>query len=178
MHGFVCVFLFIIAINSVYTCELSHDININLDTCESLSIKYSIDIINLLELNDDLNCDKIRETKRVCVKNLTVKRPSIDSCTKIYKVRSGDTCEQIASRNGITLERILLLNPNIDCFYIGKYDNQTICLNSTCLKYYKLNEEDTCEKISEKSNITIERLYHLNKNIDCINMDFTRLCID
>jgi hypothetical protein len=68
MHGFVCVFLFIIAINSVYTCELSHDININLDTCESLSIKYSIDIINLLELNDDLNCANIKETVSVCVK--------------------------------------------------------------------------------------------------------------
>jgi hypothetical protein len=57
---------------------------------------------------------------------LIVKRPSIDSCTKIYKVWSDHTCEQIASRNGITLERILLLNPDIDCFYIGKYDNQTI----------------------------------------------------
>ena len=176
LYGFICVFLFIIAINSIYTCELSHEV-INDDTCESISIKYSVDIINLLELNEDLNCDNIKQTKSICVKNLIFMRPLIYSCTKVYKVETSDTCERISSRHGITVERLLYLNPNIDCFYIGKYSNQIVCLNSTCLKYYKLNEEDTCEKISEKSNITIERLYSLNRNIDCINMDFTRLCI-
>ena len=50
---------------------------------------YSVDIINLLELNEDLNCDNIKQTKSICVKNLIFMRPLIYSCTKVYKVETG-----------------------------------------------------------------------------------------
>ena len=177
MRELILLLVFIYAIKSIFTCEILHQIS-NDDTCDSLTTKYSLELNELLKINFNLSCETLTQNRtKICVKKLNFMRPLIPSCTRNYTVVSGDTCAEISTRHGIEMKRFLNLNPNIDCYFIGKYYNQQLCLNSTCLEYYMLNEGDTCELISEKNNITVDKLHELNVNVDCINMDFTRLCI-
>ena len=172
----VIFYLLMVIINKAFGCVLFHNV-VDGDTCFKIALKYSMQLNEFLKLNPNLICENIGQTKIVCIRHSNFERPLISSCTQSYTVVSGDRCEDLAKQFGISMDNLLNLNPNIDCIFIGKYVGQKLCLNSTCLKYYLMDEGDTCDLIAYKNSITIEKLYTWNPNVDCINMDFTRLCV-
>lgn len=171
------VIVILILLMCIHCCEKFHNITIS-DTCFKLSIKYSITINELIQLNKDVDCNHLNRYHHVCVTKSLFKRPLIQDCKQNYTITANDDCTHIANKNGITFERFLNLNPNIDCFYLYRYIGQQVCLNSTCMKYYDLDEDDTCDTISAQFNVTIGQLHAWNSNnIDCLHMGFTRLCV-
>ena len=46
-----------------------------------------------------------------------------------------------------------------------------------CREYFQPVENETCHTISEKYNISLEELIRLNKDINCENLQQTKICV-
>jgi LysM repeat protein len=70
---------------------------------------------------------------------------------KTYSIKGGDTCQSVAAAQGITTGWLLLDNELSSCSEFPSSDS--LCLVNTC-KTYKVQKDDKCEDIAQKSNIT------------------------
>ncbi|KAF2464999.1 uncharacterized protein BDR25DRAFT_306866 [Lindgomyces ingoldianus] len=110
----------------------------------------------------------------------------ISDCTKTYLVVGGDTCETVASRNGITTADFFSMNPSINsgcgnmyagCAYcVSKIPGQTCPTNynANCDQFYTVASGDICYTIIAKyPPLTLDNFYAYNPSIkkpECNNL--------
>ena len=89
---------------------------------------------------------------------------------KTYFVKKGDTLSSIAYANGMSLAKLVSLNPQIKD--INKINiGQVIYLTSnTQEEYYKVQKGDTLGAIARKFNISLNKLLGLNPDIQNPNL--------
>lgn len=92
---------------------------------------------------------------------------------RLRRIKPGDTLYFIARQLGVTVNRILELNPEIDPQNL--VPGSLICLPSEdppCPSglYWRIAAGDTLYKIARSSNTTVRRLLELNPHIDPANL--------
>ena len=126
------------------------------DTLDSIANMYGTTKEELKKLNS-FNLDNISMGNQIVV-------PSNNSeFLKTYIIMVGDTLYDIARRNNIDINTILLLNGLNKDDYL--YPGQEIVLPITDDTLYITKDGDTMSKILDINNITFEELIQRNKNI-------------
>ena len=126
------------------------------DTLESIADMYGMTIDDIKALNS-ANLDNIMMGEEIII-------PSNNGeVLKTYVVLNGDTLYNIAKRNNIDINTILLLNGlNKNDFL---YPGQEIVLPVSSDNLYLTMNDDTLDGVIAKNNISLEDLLRLNKNI-------------
>lgn len=126
------------------------------DTLDSIANMYGTTKEELKKLNS-FNLDNISMGNQIVV-------PSNNGeFLKTYIIMVGDTLYDIARRNNIDINTILLLNGLNKDDYL--YPGQEIVLPITDDTLYITKDGDTMSKILDINNITFEELIQRNKNI-------------
>ncbi|KAG8408033.1 hypothetical protein J3459_018269 [Metarhizium acridum] len=113
----------------------------------------------------------------------------IDSCNKFYWVNEGENCENVASKNGITLQDFLTWNPKTGNQCSGLWANAFSCVSiigytpptpaeprngeetpmpiqpgmvTNCNKFYYVKSGDSCINIASKNGISESDLIKWN----------------
>jgi peptidoglycan/xylan/chitin deacetylase (PgdA/CDA1 family) len=99
-------------------------------------------------------------------------RLSKRSCSKTYKVQSGDSCFKIWTKYGLSESQFKSLNSGISCTNLKKGINicvgsSSISTSSSCKTYHTVVKGDNCYKIWTKYGLTESSLKKLNSNISC-----------
>ncbi|OCF34652.1 hypothetical protein I317_01134 [Kwoniella heveanensis CBS 569] len=110
---------------------------------------------------------------------------AIDGCTRNATVVSGDTCDSISRKYGVSTYQLALVN---DAVIAENCDNlepdQVVCLGiegQDCTKVYTVVADDTCAYLQETYGISNETLWSNNPQIDaaCDNIYVGEvLCVD
>lgn len=114
------------------------------------------------------------------------------TCDRFYKVKSGDNCDTIASRNEISVTQLRAWNTEINAACTNLWLDYYICTHvpgavlpsitstapapsdsptlpgvvSDCNKWHKIASDDTCESISGKNAITVAQFRSWNTQIN------------
>lgn len=88
----------------------------------------------------------------------------------VYYVKRGDTLSGIAKANGMSLAKLVSLNPQIkDINKINAGEKIYLSLNTTA-EYYTVQKGDTLSNIARKFNISLNKLLGLNPDIKNPNL--------
>ena len=106
------------------------------------------------------------------------------NCDRFYKIKAGDTCDAIASANGITFAQLRAWNTGIDASCSNLWLDYSICTRvpgaaptpgdgapalpgsaSNCNKWYKIVSGDTCDVVAAKNTITVDQLRSWNTQV-------------
>ncbi|CEH16859.1 Chitinase [Ceraceosorus bombacis] len=91
------------------------------------------------------------------------------TCTSRYSVKSGDSCDAIASSNGISNYQLTHLNgDSLNC--AGLSVGQELCLRSKeydCSPVVQVKSGDGCYAIADANGISLDQFYADNPGIDC-----------
>ncbi len=96
--------------------------------------------------------------------------------TVTYTVKKGDTLSKIARKNGLTLNELIALNPQIknpNLIYIGQAitvsktsaTTNAATTNTTANKTYTIVKGDTLFKIARRNGLTLAELKSLNESL-------------
>ena len=126
------------------------------DTLGAIADMYNTTIDELSNLNS-FNLDNISMGSQIIVPN------NRSEVLKSYVVVAGDTLYDIARRNNIDVNTILLLNGlnKNDFLYPG--EEIVLPINDEAL--YITREGDTIEKVLDMNNMMFEEMVKKNKNI-------------
>lgn len=102
------------------------------DTLSNIATEFGTTDEAILLINPKLNPKKLEVGAEICIQDI---RPKVVNCPSlnIYVVQPGDAPYIIAQKFGITLEELVMVNPNLDPFNL-KID-QIICLPLTPTPY-------------------------------------------
>ncbi|WWC60092.1 uncharacterized protein I303_102656 [Kwoniella dejecticola CBS 10117] len=110
---------------------------------------------------------------------------AIDGCTRNATVVSGDTCDSISRKYGVSTYQLALVNDaTIDENCDNLQPGQVVCLGieeHDCTKVYTVVADDTCDYIQQTYGISNETLWSNNPQIDdaCDNIYVGEvLCVD
>ncbi|KAF9873538.1 hypothetical protein CkaCkLH20_08997 [Colletotrichum karsti] len=150
----------------------------------------------------------ITTTQSTTMKTSTAAAPSnsptmpgaASNCNKWYKITSGDTCDVVATKNGITVTQLRSWNTQINTSCSNLWADYYVCTGvpgaaptttttttappapsnspalpgavSNCNKWYKIASGDTCDVLAGKNAITVAQLYRWNTQINssCNNL--------
>ncbi|ORY25807.1 hypothetical protein BCR39DRAFT_277723 [Naematelia encephala] len=110
---------------------------------------------------------------------------AIDGCTRNATVQSGDTCDSISHKYGVSTFQLALVNEasiNENCDNLTP--NQIVCLGvqgQDCQKTYTVVANDTCAWVEEMYGMPNGTLYANNPQIngECNNIYIGEvLCVD
>lgn len=123
-----------------------------------------------------------------------------DNCNRYHKIQSGDTCDAVASKNGITVAQLKSWNTEINDSCSNLWLDYYVCTlvpgatapttttttgppeltvspvmpgaDANCNCYYKIQSGDTCDAVASKSGITVAQLKTWNTEINtsCSNL--------
>jgi LysM repeat protein len=113
--------------------------------------------------------------------------PTASAQGKTYKVQSGDTCSNIATQFGITLDDLLKANRTInsDCTNLREGDELRIAATTSSGtgsgagtptpkpsgKEHKVAAGETCDEIARSFNVDVKQLIAINGlNADCTDL--------
>ncbi|KAJ3767090.1 hypothetical protein FB446DRAFT_793512 [Lentinula raphanica] len=114
-----------------------------------------------------------------CANSIAVPRAT---CEATYTVVSGDTCDEIAAKYGITAAALEIANPQIDANCDNLFIGEQLCIPGTpvCAAEYTVKSGDICITIANQYGITVAQLESANPEIDplCDNLRIGEvLCI-
>ncbi|KAI7900695.1 uncharacterized protein BX663DRAFT_553981 [Cokeromyces recurvatus] len=123
-------------------CQKYHKVAIN-DNCYTLSLKYQVDMNDILEWNSQINskCTNLYPGKSYCVQK---KENTILNTT----LKNADNCNSITKKYGITLDEFYNMNPSI---------NRGSCNNLRTGKAYCIKQEARVKSIAKKRTTTTLR---------------------
>ncbi|QRV91840.1 LysM domain protein [Ceratobasidium sp. AG-Ba] len=151
------------------------------DTCTSIPQKNSISSYQLTKLNPSLNCNGLSIGQSLCIIDSTY------NCQPVYTVKSGDSCSNIASANGITTTQLINNNPQLGST-CAIQPGQNLCVAKpttttspatttsssaaptstiTCTKTYSVKSGDNCQAIASANSISYYQLTYLNPSMNC-----------
>ncbi|KAF7326989.1 hypothetical protein MSAN_02492700 [Mycena sanguinolenta] len=110
------------------------------------------------------------------------------SCTSTYTVVSGDTCNIIASRTGVSTATIESLNSSINSGCTNLQIGESLCLSTSststssgsCTSTYTVVSGDTCTIIASKTGVSVATIEADNSAINsgCTNLQVGQvLCL-
>ncbi|KZZ91305.1 carbohydrate-binding module family 50 protein [Ascosphaera apis ARSEF 7405] len=173
------------------------------DSCWAIASANGISLEQLLSYNSGINqgCTNLIAGNSICVavsgdKPTTTTTecsttatptatPTPGKCEKTATVNPGDSCWAIASANGISLEDLISLNPEVNSGCTNLVVGQKLCLakgnsapskpptgDGKCKKTYTIKGGDSCWSIANANGISLEQLTSWNSGIDsgCTNL--------
>lgn len=84
------------------------------DSCYYIALSRGYTLNQFRSLNPEINCDRLQIGQKVCV-TAGNDSPPTASCSRSYKVVSGDSCWRIATNNGMSVDQLIALNPGVNC---------------------------------------------------------------
>ena len=126
------------------------------DTLESIASEFGTTVGTLKQINGLID-DKVNYNTMIVV---PVKRKQP---YKYYTVQKGDTISDIAMKNNVDINLLLMLNGLDDGDYI--YPNQTIILPKEGYSLYVTKQDDTLRAVVNRMGVTVQELIDNNENI-------------
>ena len=191
----------------VSNCDAFHKVATG-DSCDTIASKNGITVAQFLEWNTAIGgkaCNGLWADAYVCVSIIghtpTPTKPGngiatptptqkgmVFNCDAFYKVKSGDTCATIATKNGVTVAQLAKWNDVGGTACPGLWANSYICVSiightptptdpgngvttpsplqngmtKNCKKFHKLGAGDTCATIASKYKITVAKFVSWN----------------
>ncbi|KAL2125946.1 hypothetical protein VTI74DRAFT_2157 [Chaetomium olivicolor] len=105
------------------------------DTCEKIAAKNTITVAQFRSWNTQINtsCNNLWLDYYACVGVPGAATPMPDivsNCSRYYLVVSGDGCDSIAQKNGITVANFRRWNPYINSACTNLWANALVCTNA------------------------------------------------
>lgn len=127
------------------------------DTLETIAENFNMTPQELRNLNGFNFGENVMMGDQIIVPN------NKNSYLKSYVVITGDTLYDIARRNNVDLNTLIMLNGlNKNDFL---YPGQEIMIPMNSGNVYVVKENDTLEKVISENNISLEELIRRNKNL-------------
>ncbi|ORX36354.1 hypothetical protein BD324DRAFT_628452 [Kockovaella imperatae] len=107
------------------------------DTCDSISNKYGASTFQLALVNEadiDENCENLQPGETICL------GVAGQDCTKVYTVKSGDTCEWLMATYGMSNTTLWSNNPQIDPECTNIYIGEVLCVDTKSYNYPSYNQ--------------------------------------
>lgn len=183
------------------------------DTCDAVASRNGITVSQLKSWNTEINdsCSNLWLDYYVCTgisgatappstttsgppeSTVSPIMPGADAnCDRYYKIESGDTCDAVASKNGITVAQLKTWNTEINAACSNLWLDYYVCTRvpgasvpptstapptpsnspqlpgavSNCNKWYKISSGDTCDNVAAKNQITVAMLRSYNTQIN------------
>lgn len=178
------------------------------DGCDSIAQKNGITSAQFKSWNKEINasCSNLWLDYYVCVHvpgattpptTTTGPSPSnsplmpgvVGNCNRFYKVHSGDSCDSIAQKSGITPTQLKSWNAEINASCSNLWLDYYICIGvpgavtttsppapsnspalpgivSSCNKWYKIQSGDSCDNVAAKNTITVAQLRSFNTQLN------------
>ncbi|CDS04122.1 hypothetical protein LRAMOSA07077 [Lichtheimia ramosa] len=113
-------------------------------------------------------------------------------CADYYTVKSGDTCDKIAKKHGISTKEFMSLNSQINSKCTNLHVHKKYCVeegsssssssssssgsssSGGCSKKHKVTNSDTCISVAKKYGLSLNEFYNLNSQVhrgSCDNLD-------
>lgn len=127
-----------VCVDSHMQCNKEHAL-IQGSTCTSLALTHSISITHLKTINPFINCTSLTIGFNACITDPSCAGPI---------VKSEKSCLDIASFWGMTLDRLIFLNLNLDCTTLKKI----VCVDpiEKCDNRYRVKKNDTIDALVER----------------------------
>lgn len=149
------------------------------DTCTTIGAKYGLTAADIKAANSFLDCSSIWQWTPICIppggssgstSTTTTTTGSSNTCVTTYTAASGDTCQKIATKYGLTSSAIQAANSFVDCSNIWQYT--PICIPSggtpaTCTQTYVSQANDDCDSIGAKYGVTGAQILTWNSFLSC-----------
>ncbi|WYZ42002.1 hypothetical protein EsH8_V_000897 [Colletotrichum jinshuiense] len=174
------------------------------DSCDVVASKNGITVAQLRSWNTDINagCSNLWLDYYVCTgvpgavtpTTTTAAAPgptntpqlpgAVGNCDKWYKIASGDTCDNVAAKNQITVAMFRSYNTQINSSCNNLLKDYYACVGipgaatpmpgivSNCSRFYKVVSGDSCDAIATKASITVANFRKWNTQINsgCTNL--------
>jgi LysM repeat protein len=192
----------------VENCDRFHKVQSG-DGCDSIAQKNGITTAQFKSWNTEINasCSNLWLDYYVCVRvpgattppTTTTTGPSpsnsplmpgvVGNCNRFHKVQSGDGCDSIAQKSGISNAQLKSWNTEINASCSNLWLDYYICIGvpgsvpttppptpsnspalpgavSNCNKWYKIRSGDSCDNVAAKNTITVAQLRRFNTQIN------------
>lgn len=132
------------------------------DTLYSIANKYGLTVDELKKINN-LSTNNLSIGQKLLIKDDN----NLDSNYDIYVVKGGDTLYSIASRYGLTVDKLKDINNlSSDNLSVGQ---KLLVPSSSNNKVYIVKSGDTLYKIAQNNNTTVTDIINLN-NLKTTNL--------
>lgn len=93
------------------------------------------------------------------------------TCTSVYTVSEGDSCESIAEKSNVSTYGLIVRN-GLDVFCSELSSGEHLCLPQTCATHV-LVVGDTCDSLASRFNVSVSQLKAWNPIFDghCLNFE-------
>ncbi|KAG9099051.1 hypothetical protein FS749_002248 [Ceratobasidium sp. UAMH 11750] len=182
--------LVVVSANAAYTKTY---LVVSGDTCTSIPQKNNISSYQLTKLSPSLNCNALSIGQSLCIIDSTY------HCQPVYTVKSGNSCFNIASTNGIDTTQLINNNPQLGSS-CAIPPGQNLCIAKpsttttkpatttassaagtstfTCTKAYTVKSGDNCQAIASSNSISYYQLTYLNPTMSCTALSIGQsLCL-
>jgi LysM repeat protein len=145
------------------------------DTCNAIAAKFGVTASAIISANPVINsgCTNLQIGQVLCILG--------GSCSQSYTVISGDMCNAIAAKFGVTASAIISANPAINSGCTNLQIGQILCIpGGSCAQSYTVISGDTCNAIAAKFGVTAAAIISENPAINsgCTNLQIGQvLCI-
>ncbi|CAP25532.1 Protein CBG04909 [Caenorhabditis briggsae] len=183
-----------LCVSEKYTCQHRYLIQSS-DTCHSIGKAFKLDPLEIEEMNQDLKCTSCLEIARrysitvdelqflnsviPCDKPLARHteiyvsgESTIQNCASIQHVPFNRTCSYVSQQFSMSIPLMLNLNPTLNCEKLNI--TEQVCIGvgtfktSNCTDYMRIIPgSDTCQKILNETQLSINQLQNLNPILDC-----------
>lgn len=136
------------------------------DTLSEIADDFGVSVDNLAKWNNIKNKNVISIGQELVLSAPKVVKPKAQANhTSTYKVKSGDTLSEIASKFNTTVKNLQDLNniSNPNRIYVGQVLKVNGKVSSTSKKYHKVKSGDTVSELSAKYGSTIAQIKSWNK---------------
>ncbi|KAG8711766.1 hypothetical protein FRC08_015475 [Ceratobasidium sp. 394] len=169
---------------SQYNCQPVYTVKSG-DTCSAIAAANSITVDQIITNNPNLGSScAISVGLTICIKSgatattatTSSAAPTSTACTRLTTVRSGDTCDTIGARAGISRYWLGVLNPTINAACSNIQGGQALCVDSAqhnCGSVYQITgKEGGCQGVADSLKLTVPGMVSLNPNINsgCTNI--------
>ncbi|KAK2013714.1 hypothetical protein LZ32DRAFT_675836 [Colletotrichum eremochloae] len=183
------------------------------DTCDTIAGKHGITVTQLQSWNPSIGatCTGLWANAYACVSivghtpsptttgnGIATPTPTqatiVNNCDAFYFVVTGDNCESIASKHGITVEQFRTWNPSVGATCTGIWANAYACVSvightpsqpptttagngiatptpiqpnmvGNCDRFYKVKSGDTCDAIASSNGVTSQQITTWNPSV-------------
>eukprot|EP01025_Chloroclados_australasicus_P015634 TRINITY_DN17532_c0_g1_i1.p3 TRINITY_DN17532_c0_g1~~TRINITY_DN17532_c0_g1_i1.p3 ORF type:complete len:230 (+),score=27.93 TRINITY_DN17532_c0_g1_i1:186-875(+) len=147
------------------------------DSLSAIAIANGMTLDELLELNPEIeNPDEIFAGQQVTIKSSSCE-DSAECAPEIYEIQARETLSFIATANGMTLEELLEMNPEIENPDDVKPRQEIKIKPATCVEcvpeVHVVVSGDTLSHIAVVNGMSLGELLEINPQIDNPNLIFT-----
>ncbi|PVG02513.1 glycoside hydrolase/deacetylase [Serendipita vermifera] len=146
------------------------------DNCNTIGAKYGLTGTQIFNANTFLNCNDVWVGTSICIppggtpptSSTTSSTPPQPSCVSTYRSVSGDTCNSIGTKYGLTGTQIYNANTFLNCNDI--WVNTPICIppgGSACTQTINSVAGATCDSIGAQYGVSGAQILAWNTFLNC-----------